>query len=197
MEMNQKLFDECTQQYKLEQKKEKEKAKQRIEAWIKLDHLARNNPVIDRLSAEMRSCVLNDNIDMMSASERMETSESSDNLTAAKKSPAEASEQSDDRTTAADSKIMSSPPAAASTPSSTGAAASSSVPSGRTLGPQAGTDSSPGAQAAATGSGSKPADKPLLRRKSELPTDAYTQQALESHKRQDEFLTTPPDANKA
>lgn len=198
MEMNQKLFDECTQQYKLEQKKEKEKAKQRIEAWIKLDHLARNNPVIDRLSAEMRSCVLNDNIDMMSASERMETSESSDNLTAAKKplaALAEATEQPDDRTTADNSKSMSSPPAAASTPSSTGAAASSSVPSGRTLGPQAGTDSSPGAQANAAGS--KPADKPLLRRKSELPTDAYTQQALESHKRQDEFLTTPPDANKA
>lgn len=200
MEMNQKLFDECTQQYKLEQKKEKEKAKQRIEAWIKLDHLARNNPVIDRLSAEMRSCVLNDNIDMMSASERMETSESSDNLTAAKKPPAaalaEATEQPEDRTTADNSKIMSSPPAAASTPSSTGAAASSSVPSGRTFAPQDGTDSSPGAQAAAA-TGSKPADKPLLRRKSELPTDAYTQQALESHKRQDEFLTTPPDANKA
>ena len=30
MEMNQKLFDECTQAYKLEQKKEKERAKQRI-----------------------------------------------------------------------------------------------------------------------------------------------------------------------
>ena len=29
MEMNQRLFDECTQQYKTEQKKEKEKAKQR------------------------------------------------------------------------------------------------------------------------------------------------------------------------
>ena len=29
MEMNQRLFDECTQQYKAEQKKEKEKAKQR------------------------------------------------------------------------------------------------------------------------------------------------------------------------
>ena len=43
----------------------------------------------------------------------------------------------------------------------------------------------------------KPADKPLLRRKSELPTDAYTQQALESHKRADEYLSTPPDANKA
>ena len=36
MEMNQKLFDECTQQYKLEQKKEKEKAKQRLEAWKRL-----------------------------------------------------------------------------------------------------------------------------------------------------------------
>ena len=43
----------------------------------------------------------------------------------------------------------------------------------------------------------KPADKPLLRRKSELPTDEYTQRALESHKRADEFLSTPPDGNKA
>merc|ERR1719228_3269718 len=77
MEMNQKLFDECTQQYKLEQKKEKEKAKQRIEAWKKLDHLARNNPDIDRLSAEMRSCVLNDPIDMMSSSVSMEKVRSS------------------------------------------------------------------------------------------------------------------------
>lgn len=42
------------------------------------------------------------------------------------------------------------------------------------------------------------AEKPLLRRKSELPTDIYTQKALESHKRADEFLTTPPpDGNKA
>ena len=31
MEMNQRLFDECTQQYKAEQKKEKEKAKQRYD----------------------------------------------------------------------------------------------------------------------------------------------------------------------
>ena len=40
-------------------------------------------------------------------------------------------------------------------------------------------------------------EKPLLRRKSELPTDIYTQKALENHKRADEFLTTPPDASKA
>ena len=36
------------------------------------------------------------------------------------------------------------------------------------------------------------AEKPLLRRKSELPTDQYTQNALESHKRADEYLSTPP-----
>ena len=35
MEMNQKLFDECTQAYKLEQKKEKEKAKKRIGKYFK------------------------------------------------------------------------------------------------------------------------------------------------------------------
>ena len=50
MEMNQKLFDDCTQKYKIEQKKEREKNRQRIEAWQKLENLARNNPDIDNLS---------------------------------------------------------------------------------------------------------------------------------------------------
>lgn len=56
----------------------------------------------------------------------------------------------------------------------------------------------PPASASATAAGSTPknAEKPLLRRKSELPTDMYTQNALESHKRADEYLTTPPDADK-
>ena len=66
MEMNQKLFDECTQQYKLEQKKEKEKAKKRLEAWKKLDELARNNPEMEALSAELKSCILEDTIELMS-----------------------------------------------------------------------------------------------------------------------------------
>ncbi|XP_071447342.1 serine/threonine-protein phosphatase 2A 56 kDa regulatory subunit gamma isoform isoform X2 [Hetaerina americana] len=39
-------------------------------------------------------------------------------------------------------------------------------------------------------------EKPLLRRKSELPHDTYTLKALNDHKRADEFLTTPPDVNK-
>merc|ERR1712088_714070 len=78
MEMNQKLFDECTQQYKLEQKKEKEKAKKRLEAWKKLDELARNNPDMEILSAELKSCILEDTIELVS--QGMEISESSDNL---------------------------------------------------------------------------------------------------------------------
>ncbi|XP_046402719.1 serine/threonine-protein phosphatase 2A 56 kDa regulatory subunit gamma isoform-like isoform X2 [Ischnura elegans] len=39
-------------------------------------------------------------------------------------------------------------------------------------------------------------EKPLLRRKSELPHDTYTLKALDDHKRHDEFLSTPPDVNK-
>ena len=38
-------------------------------------------------------------------------------------------------------------------------------------------------------------EKPLLRRKSELPHDTYTIKALTDHKRTDEFLPTPPDVN--
>lgn len=38
-------------------------------------------------------------------------------------------------------------------------------------------------------------EKPLLRRKSELPHDTYTIKALTDHKRADEFLPTPPDVN--
>jgi len=38
-------------------------------------------------------------------------------------------------------------------------------------------------------------DKPLTRRKSDLPADVYTTKALESHKRPDEYLSTAPENN--
>jgi len=44
MEMNQKLFDECTQQYKQERQSEKQKNKDRDEAWQKIESLAHRNP---------------------------------------------------------------------------------------------------------------------------------------------------------
>ncbi|XP_050354152.1 serine/threonine-protein phosphatase 2A 56 kDa regulatory subunit gamma isoform-like isoform X4 [Nymphalis io] len=44
MEMNQKLFDECTQQYKQEKQKERERLQQREELWHKLEARAAANP---------------------------------------------------------------------------------------------------------------------------------------------------------
>jgi len=44
MEMNQKLFDECSQKYKTERQKEKERMKERDELWTKIEHTAKQNP---------------------------------------------------------------------------------------------------------------------------------------------------------
>lgn len=151
MEMNQKLFDECTQQFKLEQKKEREKQKQRLEAWEKVEAMARQNPNVELITTLLDDVKLTDKkpvaIEDNSATSAPMDDGDSENL--AKKIVEEAAKVS----------------VAPSTPG--------------------------------VGQGAKNAEKPLLRRKSELPTDMYTQKALENHKRADEFLTTPPDANKA
>ncbi|XP_013069184.1 serine/threonine-protein phosphatase 2A 56 kDa regulatory subunit gamma isoform-like isoform X8 [Biomphalaria glabrata] len=55
MEMNQKLFDDCTQQYKAERQKEKEKHKQRDEAWNKIHSLAQDNPQFKSLTSSVSS----------------------------------------------------------------------------------------------------------------------------------------------
>ncbi|KFM57270.1 Serine/threonine-protein phosphatase 2A regulatory subunit delta isoform, partial [Stegodyphus mimosarum] len=44
MEMNQKLFDECVQNYKLDKHSEKIKMKEREETWSKIESLALKNP---------------------------------------------------------------------------------------------------------------------------------------------------------
>ncbi|XP_031809099.1 serine/threonine-protein phosphatase 2A 56 kDa regulatory subunit gamma isoform isoform X9 [Sarcophilus harrisii] len=49
MEMNQKLFDDCTQQFKAEKMKEKLKLKEREEAWVKIENLAKSNPQVRNL----------------------------------------------------------------------------------------------------------------------------------------------------
>jgi serine/threonine-protein phosphatase 2A regulatory subunit B' len=46
MEMNQKLFDECSQKYKAERQKEKEKMKERDELWHKIEQHAKQNPKV-------------------------------------------------------------------------------------------------------------------------------------------------------
>ncbi|XP_023677232.1 serine/threonine-protein phosphatase 2A 56 kDa regulatory subunit delta isoform [Paramormyrops kingsleyae] len=54
MEMNQKLFDECTQQYKAEKQKEKYKLKEREEMWHRIEELARQNPQLSKLNPSLR-----------------------------------------------------------------------------------------------------------------------------------------------
>lgn len=49
MEMNQKMFDECTQKYKADKQKEKAKLKEREDFWMKLQHLALMNPLSNRM----------------------------------------------------------------------------------------------------------------------------------------------------
>lgn len=44
--------------------------------------------------------------------------------------------------------------------------------------------------------GERNKDKPLLRRKSDLPADSGTIRALFEHKRTEDFLKTLPDVNK-
>jgi serine/threonine-protein phosphatase 2A regulatory subunit B' len=46
MEMNQKLFDECSQKYKQDRLREKEKMRERDELWNKIEHNAKKNPKV-------------------------------------------------------------------------------------------------------------------------------------------------------
>ena len=56
IEMNQKLFVECVQAYKNEQKKEQERDRQRLEDWKKLDQLACANPDMEKITS-MPNCM--------------------------------------------------------------------------------------------------------------------------------------------
>ncbi|XP_063231855.1 serine/threonine-protein phosphatase 2A 56 kDa regulatory subunit gamma isoform isoform X2 [Bacillus rossius redtenbacheri] len=128
MEMNQKLFDECTQQYKQERQKEKERQRDREEAWGRVEELAMRNPSY----APSRASSVDSNMDASP-----EGDDNADDITY-EKLEAEAREVRKTRNK----------------------------------------------------------EKPLLRRKSELPHDTQTYKALVDHKRADEFLPTPPDVNK-
>jgi serine/threonine-protein phosphatase 2A regulatory subunit B' len=46
MEMNQKLFDECSQKYKTERQKEKLKMVEREDFWTKIESHAKQNPKV-------------------------------------------------------------------------------------------------------------------------------------------------------
>jgi len=144
MEMNQKLFDECTQQYKAERLKEKEKARQRLEAWGKVENIARKNPDVEEVAKMLN------NVSLINSRLPTSTEENEDGVV-----------------------------------QETQAVAANGVPNFTV------------SAAAIEANKKSAAEKPLLRRKSELPTDIFTQKALENHQRKDEYLSTPPDTNTA
>ncbi|UJR08357.1 hypothetical protein I4U23_012628 [Adineta vaga] len=128
MEMNHKLFDECSQKYKVEKQKEKEKLRERDSAWTKLESKARQNPSYKIYASNQPELYRpNDNDDDDGGAA---------NITA-KEIEQEAKEAS------------------------------------RTI--QKG--------------------KPMVRRKSELPHDYSTLNALEKHKRPNEFLSSSSETN--
>ncbi|KAF4532338.1 hypothetical protein B566_EDAN003641 [Ephemera danica] len=134
MEMNQKLFDECTQNYKQEkQRREKERVKEREEAWVRIEELAMQNPTYKDTARPLSTENIYDQENSQAGPDDGDDEFSYEKLEL---------EARDVRT-----KV-------------------------------------------------KNKEKPLLRRKSELPHDGYTIKALIDHQRADEYLTTPPDVNK-
>ncbi|CAL8111936.1 unnamed protein product [Orchesella dallaii] len=134
MEINQKLFDECTQTYKQQRAIEKQSLSKRENMWSKLEEIASENPNYNRVPH----------------------ADDNEYLPAI---PGDG-EGADIKEIMAYERVEHQPP--------------------------------PSEQAKQT----KNSEKPLLRRKSELPHDTYTAMALNNHKRADEFLSTPPDVNK-
>lgn len=139
MEMNQKLFDECTQQYKAERLKEKERQKQRLDAWNKVETIARANPDVDQVAKML------DNVSLLNSG------------------LPDTDMDFDDEATAHE-------------PKTNGANNGGNNINLATVNIQ---------------EAKKNLDKPLLRRKSDLPTDILTQKSLETYQRADEYLTTP------
>ncbi|XP_052766892.1 serine/threonine-protein phosphatase 2A 56 kDa regulatory subunit gamma isoform-like isoform X2 [Mya arenaria] len=131
MEMNQKLFDDCTQQYKTERQKEKEKMKLREETWLKLQNIAKGNPQFKQFSSGISGDVSMGGLISNGPEDEEVVLVSLEKL---EKEAVEISRR-------------------------------------------------------------KPKDKPLLRRKSELPHDITMIKALDGHKRPDEFLKTNSETN--
>ncbi|KAH8349087.1 hypothetical protein KR084_005182 [Drosophila pseudotakahashii] len=144
MEMDQRLFDECSKNYKQEKQMEREKLSQREELWQHVESLAKTNPEWTK-AARFNDCLpLSDS--------RALYDQYSDNSDLAY----DQSEQ----------KARQPPPP---------------------LPPQ-----KQALQEPREIRGERNKDKPLLRRKSDLPSDSGTVKALIEHKRTDEYLTTPP-----
>ncbi|XP_015609845.1 serine/threonine-protein phosphatase 2A 56 kDa regulatory subunit gamma isoform isoform X2 [Cephus cinctus] len=150
MEMNQKVFDECTQQY---YQKERKLIKDRDEAWVRVEALAMRHPNYTlttlAISTTNHPYGLPQHLDSPPPDEDGDNDKTPLTLEKIEAKAKEANEVKRPFDFDAQAKKM-------------------------------------------TGMNK---EKPLLRRKSELPQDSYTMRALSDHKRTDEYLVTPPEPN--
>lgn len=139
MEMNQKLFEDCTQQYKAERQKEKERLKSRDDAWTRVKNLALGNPQYKEYASRV-----NENGGNPGTPNSIGTDDDPEiNMKELEKEANEITIYRQEELTKKKTKT----------------------------------------------------EKPLLRRKSELPHDMSMIKALESHKRTDDFLSTSSESS--
>ncbi|ALC46489.1 CG32568 [Drosophila busckii] len=142
MEMNQRLFDECSRNYKQEKQLEREKFLQRVELWQQVESLAKSNPEWSKTrrfsdyDSQMLYDQYSENCDL--------TYDKFDQQSRPQAPPKQQQQQQQSNQEPREIR------------------------------------------------GERNKDKPLMRRKSDLPTDSGTVRALFEHKRPDEYLTTPP-----
>lgn len=163
MEMNHKLFDECSQKYKVEKQKEKEKLRDRDSAWTKIESKARQNPNVsphaalrparNALSVQYKNYA-SSQPELYRPNDNDDDDGGAANITA-KEIEQEAKEvRTDDEC-----------------------------------------EPQPSFGFAFQASRTLQKGKPTVRRKSELPHDYSTLNALEKHKRPNDFLSSSAEAN--
>ncbi|VDP82640.1 unnamed protein product [Echinostoma caproni] len=173
MEMNQKLFDSCTQKYKEDRQKNREEAKRRERIWAALHRTAKENPLYD--------VVMNGRFDL-------------DELTDGTPGPAISgdgigSDAANNRTGA----MGDFGPTSASVvgPMEDGNLAVDEDVTSSLRDLQQETESDPKLMGMITER--RREQLPMVCRKSELPQDISTIRALEQHRRPDKYLETQPD----
>ncbi|KAH8855964.1 Serine/threonine-protein phosphatase 2A 56 kDa regulatory subunit delta isoform [Schistosoma japonicum] len=166
MEMNQKLFDTCTQRYKEDRQKSREEAKRRERVWATLHETAKGNPMYAVVMKEVSSS----NRELFNSVAPNSISSSSamgDHCVNSTTSPSNASENDD------------------------GQLGPEEDVSGSLMNLQREAEDDVELRGIIN---ERRRDKfPMIQRKSELPHSQTTIRALEQHRRPDEYLKTQPD----
>ncbi|KAA0201257.1 Serine/threonine-protein phosphatase 2A 56 kDa regulatory subunit delta isoform [Fasciolopsis buskii] len=173
MEMNQKLFDSCTQKYKEDRQRNREETKRRERIWAALNRTAKENPLYDIvMNGRADLDELTDNAASVVVSEDGIGIDAPHNRTGAMGDfgsvTANNPGATDDANLAVDEDVTSSL---------------------RDL--QQETESDPKLMGMITER--RREQLPVVCRKSELPQDVSTIRALEQHRRPDKYLETQPD----